>query len=129
VPCEVIKTDVAIGGISKSSSLSFGINGISTIIPNNNLINILTASSNVEAGAKDRIKTKGSIAGHFGMLKRTVIDNAIDALEPSGNGQAISGPSVLILDNFSAILETDKVHYSTISGTNNSNAYIQFPTV
>ncbi|MDR2432258.1 MAG: hypothetical protein LBD34_00695 [Puniceicoccales bacterium] len=128
VPCEVIKIDVAIVDVSKSSSISFGINGISTTIPGDNPISILMASSNAEAGTGGGTKAKGSIAGRFGIVKNTTIDYAIDALEQSGNGQTISRPSVLTLDNVAAILETDKVHYSTISGANNSNAYTQSAT-
>jgi type III secretion protein C len=128
VPCEVITIDVAIVGVSKSSSLSFQINGINTTLPNNNPISILTASGNAEADAEGSTKAKGPIAGRFGILKNTAIDHAIDALEQSGNGQTISRPSVLTLDNVAAILETDKVHYSTISAANSSKAYTKFAT-
>jgi hypothetical protein len=61
------------------------IHGISTTIPNNNLISILTASSHAEASAEGITKAKGSITGHFGIGKKIAIDYAIDALEQSGN--------------------------------------------
>jgi type III secretion protein C len=128
MPCEVIKIDVAIVGVSNPASLSFGINVISVTIPNNNPISILTASNNVEAGAEGSTKAKGSVAIRFGIVKNTAIDYAIDALEQTGNGQTISRPAVLTLDNVAATLETDKVHYSTISGANNSNACTQSAT-
>jgi type II secretory pathway component GspD/PulD (secretin) len=120
--------NAAIVGVSKSSSVSFGINSISTTIPNNNLIGLLTASSNAEAGAEGSTKGKGSIAGRFGILKSTAIDHAIDVLEQNGDGQIISCPAVLTLDNVVAILETDKIHYFTISGANKSTAYTQSAT-
>jgi type II secretory pathway component GspD/PulD (secretin) len=129
VPCEDITIDVAIVGVSNTSSLSFGINGISTTLPNNNPISILTARSNAEAGVESSTKAKGSISERFGILKNTAIDYAINALEQSGNGQTLSHPSVLTLDKFTTILETDKVHYSIISGANNSNAYTQSATI
>jgi type II secretory pathway component GspD/PulD (secretin) len=104
------------------------IHGISTTIPNNNLISILTASSDAEASAEGITKAKGSIASRFSSGKKTAIDYAIDALEQSGNRQTISCPSALTLDNIEAILETDKVHYFTRSKAKNSNAYNQSTT-
>ncbi|MDR1457706.1 MAG: hypothetical protein LBI47_02565 [Puniceicoccales bacterium] len=128
VPCEVIKIDVAIVDVNKSASLVFGINGISTTIPNGNPISISMGSSNLAGGANASMNTSGSIVGRLGIVKNVEISYAIDALEKSSNGQAVSRPSVLTLDNVAAILETDKVHYATVSGANNSNAYTQSAT-
>ncbi|MDR0693262.1 MAG: hypothetical protein LBF49_01665 [Puniceicoccales bacterium] len=128
VPCEVIKIDVAIVDVNKSESMALGINGIDTIIPNDNPIGISMTGSKVKGGASVSTDATGSIAGKFGVVKNVAINYAIDALEKSSNGQAVSRPSVLTLDNVAAVLETDRVHYATVSGTNNSNAYTQSAT-
>ncbi|MDR1528672.1 MAG: hypothetical protein LBS22_03775 [Puniceicoccales bacterium] len=130
VPCEVIKIDVAIVNVDKTSSLALGINGIASTLPNNNPIGILMASTklNIPTAGAVTIASTGSIAGRLGIVKNVDIGYAIDALEKNSNGQAVSRPSVLTLDNVAAILETDKVHYAAVSGANNSNAYTQSAT-
>ncbi|MDR2629189.1 MAG: hypothetical protein LBC30_04335 [Puniceicoccales bacterium] len=126
VPCEVIKIDVAIVDVNKSSSLVFGVSGVSAPIFGGNTA-ISMSGSDAKAGEASS-NAKGSIAGKLGVIRNIDINYALDALEKSSNGQAVSRPSVLTLDNVAAILETDKVHYATISGTNSSNAYTQSAT-
>jgi type III secretion protein C len=130
VPCEVIKIDVAIVDVNKSSSLIFGINDINAEIPNKSIgFSMVNSDLTPTSGnTPPAIVSKGSVAGHLGIIKNVDINYAIDALEKNSNGQAVSRPSVLTLDNVAAILETDKVHYATVSGTNNSNAYTQSAT-
>ncbi|MDR2776528.1 MAG: hypothetical protein LBB17_00570 [Puniceicoccales bacterium] len=127
VPCEVIKIDVAIVDVNKSSSLVFGVSGASAPIFGGNTA-ISMSNSNIGEGGGQSSGASGSIAGKLGIIRNIDINYAIDALEKSSNGQAVSRPSVLTLDNVAAILETDKVHYATVSGTNNSNAYTQSAT-
>ncbi|MDR1232824.1 MAG: hypothetical protein LBJ75_00980 [Puniceicoccales bacterium] len=132
VPCEVIKIDVAIVDVNKSSSLALGIPGIHTKLSNGAEIGLSMIDSGMSMTTGNAISigdtVKGSIAGHLGVIKSATINPVIDALEKNSNGQAVSRPSVLTLDNVAAILETDKVHYATISGANNSNAYTQSAT-
>ncbi|MDR0742028.1 MAG: hypothetical protein LBE98_01020 [Puniceicoccales bacterium] len=128
VPCEVIKIDVAIVDVNKTSSLVFGLSGISATLSNGKPIGISMSKTDLNATAVANLASTGSIAGKLGIAKNAEISYAIDALEKSSNGQAVSRPSVLTLDNVAAILETDKVHYATVSGTNNSNAYTQSAT-
>jgi type III secretion protein C len=131
VPCEVIKIDVAIVDVNKTSSLALGIPGIQTKLPSGAEIALSMTDSGSAATASTATLGKAvtaSIAGHLGVIKSGTINPVIDALEKNSNGQAVSRPSVLTLDNVAAILETDKVHYATISGANNSNAYTQSAT-
>ncbi|MDR1890936.1 MAG: hypothetical protein LBQ23_01995, partial [Puniceicoccales bacterium] len=130
VPCEVIKIDVAVVDVKKSSSLALGITGIGADINKKVGIGLSTADSTLSAPTIGTASTsaQGSIAGSLGVIKNVDIKFALDALEKSSNGQTISRPSVLTLDNVAAILETDKVHYATVTGTNNSNAYTQSAT-
>ncbi|MDR2779147.1 MAG: hypothetical protein LBB16_02575 [Puniceicoccales bacterium] len=132
VPCEVIKIDVAVVDVNKSSSLVFGVSGITANINQKLPIGIMLSDSSLGipsgTGAMSGVNALGSIAGHLGVIKNVDINYALDALEKNSNGQMISRPSVLTLDNVAAILETDKVHYATVSGTNNSNAYTQSAT-
>ncbi|MDR1595654.1 MAG: hypothetical protein LBR91_01870 [Puniceicoccales bacterium] len=123
VPCEVIKIDAAVVDVNKNSEMAIGLNSIkvSGTAPNSSWsIKFRTDPKNSDA--------TGTIVGSTGIIRNVPIEIALDAIEKSGNGQTMSKPSVLTLDNVAAILETSKVHYTTVSGANSSNAYTQTAT-
>ncbi|MDR1413761.1 MAG: hypothetical protein LBI56_02385 [Puniceicoccales bacterium] len=130
IPCEIIKIDVAVVDVSKSAGKDLGVKGLGVAIPGKSInLGISTMDSILSAQASGTPNVgSGSMSGHLGIVKNLDINFALDALERNGSGQAMSKPSVLTLDNVAAILETDKVHYETVAGTNNSNAYTQTAT-
>jgi type III secretion protein C len=123
VPCEVIKIDVAVVDVNKNAERALGLNGIN--------LNGTTGSgkwnATISTGAS-RDSKNGSITGTLGIIRNMDVTVAINAIEKSGTGQTLSKPSVLTLDNVAAILETDKIHYATVTGANSSNAYTQTAT-
>ncbi|MDR1401847.1 MAG: hypothetical protein LBI81_02735 [Puniceicoccales bacterium] len=129
VPCEIIKIDVAVVDVSKNAAGFLGLTGLGVNLPTQNVTVGMSTSRDLSAQSGNTPSIgKGSIAGHLGIIKNFDVNFALDALEKDGSGHAMSKPSVLTLDNVAAILETDKVHYAEVSGTNNSNAYTQTAT-
>jgi type III secretion protein C len=117
VPCDVIKVDVSIVDVKKTKSRNFGVKKIT--------VNPKAGQSLGFAPTVVNTDGSGSISGKLGIFKRFELDMEIDAIEKSGNGQMLSKPSVLTLDNVAAIIETSKVHYQALTGTNTTNAYTQ----
>ncbi|MDR3144148.1 MAG: hypothetical protein LBT64_01450 [Puniceicoccales bacterium] len=136
VPCEVIKIDVAIVNVNKTNTMSVGINNFA--LPNGSAKYIdaqgqQAGGSNLINGRRkfnltSRVGEKdgnGNINLNLGVFKNMQIELYLDFLESSGSGQTISRPSVLTLDNVAAVLETDKIRYSTVQSQNAANAYSQ----
>jgi type III secretion protein C len=119
VPCDVIKVDVSIVNVKKNASRGFGVKHFD-INPRATDPRPLKWNASVS-----HMDGPGTISGKLGIFKRFDLEIEIDAIEKSGEGQTLSKPSVLTLDNVAAILETSKVHYEALSGTNSTNAYSQ----
>jgi type III secretion protein C len=126
VPCEVIKIDVAVVNVSSKASMSFGLKGIGLPGKSKKLSTSSLALSTI--GAATIAPTGGSIDGICGILKNVDVNFALDAMADNGSVQTVAKPSVLTLDNVAAVLETDKVHYATVTGANSTNAYTQSAT-
>ncbi|MDR2436150.1 MAG: hypothetical protein LBD33_02480 [Puniceicoccales bacterium] len=122
VPCEVIKIDVAILDINRSSGFDLGVDLIG-FTGQRKTLNI----SPSEFKAKEKIDdddNKGSAFTQLkGILKGYDITAYVKALENNGNSQTIAKPSVLTLDNVGAIIEQDSTAHIKVAGDHSEGLY------
>lgn len=122
VPCEVIKIDVAIVDINRTSGSDIGPDSYGM---KNHKNSLGFGISGTDQGIAGTLATAGAnVAGQMtGILKGYSISSYLQALESNGNAKTVAKPSVLTLDNVGAIIGKDHTMYTQVIGKNTSDLY------